>query len=399
MSERWNQEAEMATLGSMILSAGAGEQVASMLRPEMFYSPAHQIIFRALLNLKAPDWLTLKHAVGDLDAAGGEDYLLQVAEAVPTPRSAEFYAGIVREEWERREFAKRAKKLYAEALGTGEIADVRAQAASLSDLGNPESSFLTHIGLVDIGEQGDEGIPTCWPTVNAAISTHGAPAGQLTVLRAYHKSGKSAGMIQQYGYSAMSGRNVVYATFADLNAKQIKRRALRNMCGFSRPPAVGSREEYDQCLEDMAVQWDASIYDASEAEDDDIETFAAWLKAFNRKRQVDEVFVDYWQKLSSNKRHQNQIDELRETSRVLSRLAARIGCVMWVGSQVTEGQNGGKAITKGSRVLEEDAGLVLSLKKDGNQANMEITYSRFGGMGLTVDLRWDEVFLKFREVA
>ncbi|HCE00744.1 MAG TPA: replicative DNA helicase, partial [Armatimonadetes bacterium] len=97
-------EAEMGVLGSMLLSARAAEEVAGLLSEEDFYQPAHQEVYRAMLQLirsgKAVDILTLRselEARGTLQQVGGVDYLVQVMESVPSAANAVPYARIVLE--------------------------------------------------------------------------------------------------------------------------------------------------------------------------------------------------------------------------------------------------------------------------------------------------------------
>src|SRR4051812_13936257 len=100
----YSREAEMSTLGSMLLSERAAESCGSILKPEDFYVPAHTILFtcmKALLAQDAPiDYLTLKQIVkdrGKLPDVGGEDYLIEIASYVPSPSNSDYYAQIVQE--------------------------------------------------------------------------------------------------------------------------------------------------------------------------------------------------------------------------------------------------------------------------------------------------------------
>ena len=97
-------EAEMATLGSMMLSERAAEEVQATLSEDDFYQPAHKEIFRAirqlLLSAKAIDLVTIKDeliARGVLQDIGGVEYLIQIAESVPTAKNAAYYAEIVQD--------------------------------------------------------------------------------------------------------------------------------------------------------------------------------------------------------------------------------------------------------------------------------------------------------------
>ena len=79
-----NSEAETSVLGAILLTEQALDEVLLQagLRPEDFYRPRHQLIFRSMIRLKAEpeavDALTVAddlRRAGELEEAGGEEYL------------------------------------------------------------------------------------------------------------------------------------------------------------------------------------------------------------------------------------------------------------------------------------------------------------------------------------
>ncbi|MCL6547436.1 MAG: replicative DNA helicase [Alicyclobacillus sp.] len=98
-------EAEQAVLGGMLISPEAAAEAAEWLEPDDFYSAAHQLIFQAMRDLyergSPIDIVTttavLQERDGALERAGGIDYLVKLAEAMPTALHTGHYAAIVRE--------------------------------------------------------------------------------------------------------------------------------------------------------------------------------------------------------------------------------------------------------------------------------------------------------------
>ena len=95
-------EAEMSVLGSMLLAQRAAEEIVTILSEDDFFRPAHQVIFRALRQLitshKEIDIVTLRTELTEramLNDVGGVDYLLQLAEYVPSAANSKYYAQIV----------------------------------------------------------------------------------------------------------------------------------------------------------------------------------------------------------------------------------------------------------------------------------------------------------------
>lgn len=101
-----DEEAEMATLGSMLAAPHVINDVEAILGPsgKVFYRPAHETIYEAVLALHGkphtrPDVITVTAALrtaGDLERVGGATYLHTLLGSTPSPASAGWYAHIVR---------------------------------------------------------------------------------------------------------------------------------------------------------------------------------------------------------------------------------------------------------------------------------------------------------------
>ena len=98
-------EAECALLGSMILDWRVCGDVLQILNGSTdFYKQGHAAIYDSLLELyndqQSIDMVQLKQKLEDksvLEHVGGTDYLIKLAESVPSAASATHYAKIVRE--------------------------------------------------------------------------------------------------------------------------------------------------------------------------------------------------------------------------------------------------------------------------------------------------------------
>ena len=117
-----NLEAEQATLGAVLLDWDAVGSVIVHLRSESFYSLQHQTIFKAILSLynkgQRGDILTLTEELrqtGQLDAAGGVAYVASLPDHVPTSSNVEYYAQLVKDDYNRRELIKISSTAISEA--------------------------------------------------------------------------------------------------------------------------------------------------------------------------------------------------------------------------------------------------------------------------------------------
>ncbi len=104
-----NIEAEVATLGSILLDAPAIVRVVDYVRPDDFYRRVHGLIFEAVLKLwdrgESIDLITLTNELqsgGQLEKVGGASYISSLTTAVPTSANVEYYAQIVQQTSMRR---------------------------------------------------------------------------------------------------------------------------------------------------------------------------------------------------------------------------------------------------------------------------------------------------------
>ena len=99
-----NIEAEMATLGAMLMSESVISEVLDLVDEASFYKQEHQIIFNCIFALfderKKIDILTASEYLNKkkvLERVGGATYLTTLTDFVPTAANAVHYARIIKE--------------------------------------------------------------------------------------------------------------------------------------------------------------------------------------------------------------------------------------------------------------------------------------------------------------
>src|SRR5436309_15003960 len=100
----YSEDAEQAVLSAMLMDQDAVVRAAELIDDSMFYAERHRRIFRAMVTItergSVVDPLTLSEELsrrGELDAAGGKEYIGFLVDAVPTAANIEYHAQIVRE--------------------------------------------------------------------------------------------------------------------------------------------------------------------------------------------------------------------------------------------------------------------------------------------------------------
>src|SRR5881296_832679 len=114
----WSNEAEQAVLGAMLLDQDAALKAAELLDDTMFYKEAHRLLFRAMVSLTERgdviDPVVLREELatrGDLDRAGGMDYIAALVDVVPTAANVEFHTRIVRDKAILRRLVEAASEI------------------------------------------------------------------------------------------------------------------------------------------------------------------------------------------------------------------------------------------------------------------------------------------------
>ncbi|HSO77121.1 MAG TPA: DnaB-like helicase N-terminal domain-containing protein, partial [Bacteroidales bacterium] len=106
-------EMEEAVLGAAMLEIEAARMIIDILRPEVFYSAAHQKIFGAITELNKRDQpidlLTVTQMLkrtNELEEAGGPVYLTELTSKVVSAANIEYHARIVLQKYIQRELIR-----------------------------------------------------------------------------------------------------------------------------------------------------------------------------------------------------------------------------------------------------------------------------------------------------
>ncbi len=133
-----SEDAEQSVLAAMLIDAEAITRATEIVDDTMFFREGHRRIFRAIISLverlSGIDVVTLSDELerrGELDAAGGREYLSFLADAVPTAANVEHHSRIVKEKALLRRLIEVSTQIAGEAfearLPAGELIDFAEQ--------------------------------------------------------------------------------------------------------------------------------------------------------------------------------------------------------------------------------------------------------------------------------
>ena len=255
-----NLEAEMATLGSMLLDEEAVSIASEKLDASCFYNDAHRKIFQAISDLynanKAVDLITLTDALkkdNSLDAIGGASFLTSLANAVPTAANINHYAGIVREKYILRTLINNSTKIITVCHESqGNIAEVVDTAEKLifevSDRKNQGSYQHLKEIVKDSIETIDKlyqnkahvtGIPTGY--IDFDLKTAGLQPSDLIIIAGRPSMGKSAFALGIAEYAGVVEKIPTAVFSLEMSKEQLVQRML---CAHARVDAHKVRTGY-----------------------------------------------------------------------------------------------------------------------------------------------------------
>lgn len=326
-------EAEMSVLGSMILSSKAASQMVTYLKPWDFYRHANRLIFKAMHRMVVAgtevDLVTLRAALvndGVLADCGGIDYLVELAEYVPSAANALDYAKLVRDRSIRRKFHKLSKDVVDLAC-TGEkttdqvVLEIKGLLREIEEAEALGKSRLISIGevvreIVD-GYQ-DEDSPAAktslvaMPTGIASLDRYGVlRRGGMMVVGGRPGMGKSSLGMTICSNIAETRKIVVIVSY-EMPPAQLVRRLLAANTGIG-VKALSSRDAFlriadldvhQQLMDGAEDIYGKTVYFIDKPSRKWAELEVQLLQAEAQLGHIDVVMIDYLQLMAQGTAYQ-----------------------------------------------------------------------------------------------
>jgi replicative DNA helicase len=383
--------AEQSALGGMMLSKDAVADVVETVRGGDFYVPKHEIIFDALLSLYSHGEPTDVIAVtdeliktGDLQRAGGADYLHTLTALVPTAANAGFYALIVAERALLRRLVEAGTRIVQMGYaGEGEVLDLvnNAQAEIYSVAANDNTEDYVPLNVAvdaaieDIeAAKGRDGQFTGVPTGFSGLDqlTNGLHPGQMIIIAARPALGKSTLALDLARAAAIKHNMPAIFFSLEMGRSEI---AMRLMSAEASVPLQSMRKgTLDQRDWTTIASVRGRINDAPLYIDDSpnmtLVEIRAKCRRLKQKVGLKLVVIDYLQLMTSGKRVESRQQEVSEFSRALKLLAKELQVPVIALSQLNRGpeQRADKkpAISdlRESGSIEQDADMVILLHRE-----------------------------------
>jgi replicative DNA helicase len=390
-----NIDAEVATLGALLLDPEALSTVLRYLRADDFYRGAHRKVYQAILALfdrnEAIDLITLCDELGragELEACGGMARVSQLTSAVPTSANVEYYARIVQALSMRRELQRIAASIIADSFDDSRevrfiIEEAERRIFEITDRHQSGSFRLAREIInqtVDAIERlyHSSGSYTGVPSGFADLDnlTSGFQNSEFVVIGARPSVGKTALALTMAAHVAVQQRRPVGFFTLEMSAVALMQRLLaaearldsnRIRSGLLRP------SDFHKITDAAGRLYDAPLYieDSPNLKLLDLRAQARRMKS---NHSIEIVFIDYLTLITSENQDLPRHEQIAEISRSLKALARELDVPVLALSQVrreTEGKLPNLADLRESGSIEQDADVVMFLHRErGTDENL-----------------------------
>ncbi|UJX41002.1 replicative DNA helicase [Desulfovibrio sp. JY] len=340
-----NLEAEQAVLGGILLKNSVLYNLVDLVGEDDFYSPAHRIIFQAILGLSAKnapiDLVSLAESLrgaGKLDEVGGPTYLADLTASTVSAANALHHAGIVREKAVQRKLITTALDIITRCYEGGQETETLldeseqaifsiADARSTRGLHSSKDLVTRVFELIEKRMENKElvtGVPTGYYQFDEY--TAGLQPSDLIIVAGRPSMGKTAFAMNMAMRAAVM-HNVPTAIFSlEMSMEQIMQRML--CCWGKVDLAKLRRGRLDD--EDWSRLYDAAnnlspspifIDDTAAITTMDLRARCRRLKA---EHGLGLVVVDYLQLMRSARHIDSREQEISDISRNLKALAKEL---------------------------------------------------------------------------
>ncbi|MFW6228049.1 MAG: replicative DNA helicase [Alkalispirochaeta sp.] len=383
-----NIEAEVATLGAVLLDPPALTRVVDYVRPEDFYRQANGRVFDAVLKLwdrgESIDLITLTNELqseGQLERVGGAGYVSSLTTSVPTSANVEYYAQIVRQTSLRRRLITLAAEItescFDDTIPTRQvIEEAERRIFELAET-NQTKGFQpakevvkrTVAAIEKLYHNQDDytGIPTGFHALDNMTS--GFQNSEFIVIGARPSVGKTA-----FALSAAANMSVAHKIPVGFFTLEMSDMALMQRLVASEA-RIGSQVIRTGMLRpsDFANLTNAAgrIYEAplwiSDTPGMRLLDLRAQARRMVSQHGVRIVFVDYLTLITSENGEIPRHEQIAEVSRSLKALARELEIPVVALSQVSRDTEGKRPLLSNIREsgsIEQDADVVLFLHRD-----------------------------------
>ncbi|MEX2670610.1 MAG: replicative DNA helicase [Phycisphaeraceae bacterium] len=388
-------DAEMSLLGSMILAGTEnihiiGEVLQTLRNPTDFYLPKHASLFECLVQLydkhQSIDTVQLAQMLRDrqqFDSLGGEDYLVELVESVPTAVNAPYYAEIVQNKAKLRNLINAAGKILREAYESDEAPNIIIDKAEQQIFQIAETTSTDEPTLIaelieksfELLEERREsgrsitGLSTGYFQLDEMLS--GLQRGEMLILAARPSMGKTAFALNIAENVAIDNRQPVAVFSLEMSKQQLVERLLSSRSGVDSQRMrrnMLSNEEVARLVEAGGEMKDAPMF-IDDTPSISVLELRAKARRLAAQHDIQCIVIDYLQ-LMSFPGSESRVQEVSSISRGIKAIARELRLPVICLSQLNRNPEGRESKRpmlsdlRESGSIEQDADVVMMLHRE-----------------------------------
>jgi len=436
-------EAETAVLGGMFIDREAVTRAIEHINESMFYREANRRLYRSMVRLyergDVIDVITVSEELkktGEMESAGGFDYLAALVDAVPTAANLEYHARIVRDKALLRRLVEQASQIIRDVYDQGErnvdelLDEAEARIFQVAESHKREGfvwikeilwSAFERIEKLQESESGITGVASGFPDLDRM--TTGFQKGDLVIVAARPSMGKTSWVMNVAATAAIAHNTPVAIFSLEMGSEQLVQRLL---CAEGRIDAQRlrrgklSQEEHQRLAASAGHLNTAPIWIDDQPGCNVLEIRAKSRRLQSELRadgkELGMIIIDYMQLMSGAGQSESRVQEVSQISRGLKALARELDVPVVALSQLSRGPEARTdkrpmlSDLRDSGSIEQDADLVMFLfrpeyyatpeKREELEGKAELIVSkqRNGPTGV-VELYFQKAYTRFDSVS
>ena len=387
-----NLEAEMALLGSIMLRPEALFDILEVVNADSFYSEKHRIVFETMVELftkRSPiDLLSVSARLkekGWLDQIGGNTYLTELVNVVPSSGNIGYYAAIVQKKYMMRRLLEASDHI--SQIGYDENSELEEMLDNAEKkLFDITQSHATHkfISLKDelteawdrldklhTEGQGIRGVPTGFGDLDFKLA--GFQKSDLVILAARPSMGKTALALDIARQTAVNHNTPVGIFSLEMSSQQLVDRMLAaqsNVDAWKMRTGKLSRDDDFQAIRNGLDKLSKAPIYIDDQPGNTILKMRSVARRLKSEKGLGLIIVDYLQLIiPANTKSDNLVQQTTEISHALKNLARELEVPVLALSQLSravESRGGRPRLSdlRDSGSIEQDADVVMFIHRE-----------------------------------
>jgi replicative DNA helicase len=385
-------EAEMALLGSIMLRPEVLHDVADVVNLDSFYSDKHRIIFGAMTELfskRSPiDLLSVSARLtekGWLDQIGGNTYLTELVNVVPSSANALYYGQIVQKKYMMRRLIEAAD--HVSSIGYDENSELEEMLDQAEKKMFEVTNFNTSRKFVPLKDelteawerldrlhtegQGMRGVSTGFTDIDQKLA--GFQKSDLIILAARPSMGKTSLALDIARQAAVNHDTPVGIFSLEMSSQQLVDRMLAAQANVDawklRTGKLSRQDDFEAIRESLDKLSRAPIF-IDDQPGNNILKMRSIARRLKAEHGLGLIVVDYLQLMvPTNTKTDNVVQQVTEISRSLKNLARELDVPVLALSQLSREveKRGGRprlSDLRDSGSIEQDADVVMFIHRE-----------------------------------